>query len=65
VAFEMFTGKLPFQGRNAQEMMIARCAASHRDPHPATDVPDPVEKSAHQGTANESRRPLRDGDRVR
>lgn len=24
VAFEMFTGKLPFQGRNAQEQMIAR-----------------------------------------
>jgi serine/threonine protein kinase len=24
VAYEMFTGKLPFQGRNAQEMMIAR-----------------------------------------
>src|SRR5205809_6581377 len=24
VAFEMFTGKLPFQARNAQEMMIAR-----------------------------------------
>ncbi len=24
VAFEMLTGKLPFQGRNAQEMMIAR-----------------------------------------
>ncbi len=24
VAFEMFTGKLPFQGRNAQEMMMAR-----------------------------------------
>src|SRR5204862_6086395 len=24
VALEMFTGKLPFQGRNAQEMMIAR-----------------------------------------
>jgi serine/threonine-protein kinase len=24
VAFEMFTGKLPFTGRNAQEMMIAR-----------------------------------------
>ncbi len=24
VAFEMFTGKLPFQGRNAQETMIAR-----------------------------------------
>jgi len=24
VAFELFTGKLPFQGKNAQEMMIAR-----------------------------------------
>ncbi len=24
LVFEMFTGKLPFQGRNAQEMMIAR-----------------------------------------
>jgi serine/threonine-protein kinase len=24
VAFEMFSGKLPFQGRHAQEMMIAR-----------------------------------------
>jgi serine/threonine-protein kinase len=24
LAFEMFTGQLPFQGRNAQEMMIAR-----------------------------------------
>ena len=24
VAFEMFTGKLPFQGRSAQDMMIAR-----------------------------------------
>ena len=24
LAYEMFTGKLPFQGRNAQEMMIAR-----------------------------------------
>lgn len=24
VGFELFTGKLPFQGRNAQEMMIAR-----------------------------------------
>jgi serine/threonine-protein kinase len=28
VAFEMFTGKLPFQGRNAQEMMIARLRGS-------------------------------------
>ena len=24
VAFEMFSGKLPFQGRNEQEMMVAR-----------------------------------------
>jgi len=24
MGFEMFTGRLPFQGRNAQEMMIAR-----------------------------------------
>jgi serine/threonine-protein kinase len=24
LGFEMFTGQLPFQGRNAQEMMIAR-----------------------------------------
>ncbi|HKC48986.1 MAG TPA: serine/threonine-protein kinase [Gemmatimonadales bacterium] len=28
VAFEMFSGKLPFQGRNAQEMMIARLRGS-------------------------------------
>ena len=28
VAFEMLTGKLPFQGRNAQEMMIARLRGS-------------------------------------
>jgi len=31
VAFEMFTGKLPFQGRNAQEMMIARLRGSRSD----------------------------------
>jgi len=46
VAFEMFTGKLPFQGRNAQEMMIARLRSQ---PIPVrtlrTDVPDPVEKA--------------------
>src|SRR5207244_1876820 len=28
VAFELFTGRLPFQGRNAQEMMIARLRGS-------------------------------------
>jgi serine/threonine-protein kinase len=46
VAFEMFTGKLPFQGRNAQEMMIARLRSN---PLPIrqlrADVPPPVEKA--------------------
>src|SRR5438046_10050487 len=46
VAFEMFTGKLPFQGRNAQEMMIARLRSQ---PVPIrqlrADVPDAVEKA--------------------
>jgi serine/threonine protein kinase len=46
VAFEMFTGKLPFQGRNAQEMMIARLRSQ---PIPVRqlrpDVPAPVEKA--------------------
>ena len=46
VAFEMFTSKLPFQGRNAQEMMIARLRSQ---PIPVrslrADVPDPVEKA--------------------
>ncbi len=46
VAFEMFTGKLPFQGRNAQEMMIARLRSqpqSVRTLRP--DVPEAVEKA--------------------
>jgi len=46
VAFELFTGKLPFQGRNAQEMMIARLRSQ---PIPVRqlrpDVPDAVEKA--------------------
>src|ERR1044071_1452278 len=46
VAYEMFTGKLPFQGRNAQEMMIARL---RRQPVPIRqyrpNVPEPVEKA--------------------
>ena len=46
VAFEMFTGKLPFQGRNAQEMMIARLRSQ---PPPIrqfrTDVPEVVERA--------------------
>ena len=46
VAFEMFTGKLPFQGRNAQEMMIARLRSQPipiRSLRP--DIPEPVEKA--------------------
>jgi len=46
VAFEMFTGKLPFQGRNAQEMMIARLRSqpiATRTLRP--DIPDAVEKA--------------------
>jgi len=46
VAFEMFTGKLPFQGRNAQEMMIARLRGS---PTPIRtlrpDLPAALEKA--------------------
>src|SRR5436309_2315024 len=46
VAFEMFTGRLPFQGRNAQEMMIARLRGS---PMPLrqlrSDVPASLEKA--------------------
>jgi serine/threonine-protein kinase len=46
VAFEMFTGKLPFQGRNAQEMMIARLRSQ---PIPIrslrADIPEPVERA--------------------
>jgi len=46
VAFEMFTGKLPFQGRNAQEMMIARLRSQPIAIRTLrTDVPDPVEKA--------------------
>ena len=46
VAFEMFTGKLPFQGRNAQEMMIARLRGSPmplRQMRP--DMPEWLEKA--------------------
>jgi serine/threonine-protein kinase len=46
VAFEMFTGKLPFQGRNAQEMMIARLRGSPtplRQVRP--DMPPALEKA--------------------
>ncbi len=42
----MLTGKLPFQGRNAQEMMIARLRSQPvpiRQHRP--DVPEPVERA--------------------
>jgi len=46
VAFEMFTGKLPFQGRNAQEMMIARLRSQPIAIRTLrADVPDAVEKA--------------------
>jgi serine/threonine-protein kinase len=46
VAFEMFSGKLPFQGRNAQETMIARLRGKPlmlRELRP--DLPVPLEKA--------------------
>ena len=46
VAFEMFSGKLPFQGRNAQEMMIARLRGQPlmlRQLRP--DLPVPLERA--------------------
>jgi eukaryotic-like serine/threonine-protein kinase len=46
MAFEMFTGKLPFQGRTAQEMMIARLRGK---PTPLRqyrpDFPEPLERA--------------------
>jgi len=46
VAFEMFTGKLPFQGRNAQEMMIARLRDRPRQlRHLRPDLPANLEKA--------------------
>ncbi len=52
VAFEMFTGKLPFQGRNAQEMMIARLRG---EPVPLRqlrpDLPVPLEKALARAMA--------------
>src|SRR6185295_16380343 len=52
VAFEMFTGKLPFTGRNAQEMMIARLRgtpAALRQYRP--DLPEKLEKALAKSMA--------------
>src|SRR5216684_2501588 len=49
VAFEMFTGKLPFQGRNAQEMMIARLRGQPlklRQLRP--DLPEGLDRTLHR-----------------
>jgi len=46
VAFELFTGKLPFQGKNAQEMMIARLRGAPtllRDVRP--ELPESLERA--------------------
>src|SRR3989441_5843546 len=55
VAFEMFTGKLPFQGRNAQEMMIARLRGRPvpiRQYRP--DVPAALEKALARAMATDA-----------
>ena len=47
MTYEMLTGKLPFQGRTQQEMMIARLRSDPipiRKMRPDLDVPEPVEK---------------------
>jgi serine/threonine-protein kinase len=47
MTYEMLTGKLPFQGRTQQEMMIARLRSDPvpiRKMRPDLDIPEPVEK---------------------
>jgi serine/threonine-protein kinase len=47
MTYEMLTGKLPFQGRNQQEMMIARLRSEPvpiRKMRPDYDIPEGVEK---------------------
>ena len=52
VAFEMFTGKLPFQGRNAQEMMIARLRGEPMALRPLRpDLPATLEKALTRAMA--------------
>ena len=52
VAFEMFTGKLPFQGRNAQEMMIARLRGTPTAIRQIrSDVPVHIEKALAKAMA--------------
>jgi serine/threonine-protein kinase len=52
VAFEMFTGKLPFQGRNAQEMMIARLRGAATPVRQVrADLPPQLEKALAKSLA--------------
>jgi serine/threonine-protein kinase len=47
MTYEMLTGKLPFQGRTQQEMMIARLRSDPvpiRRMRPDFDIPESVEK---------------------
>ena len=47
MTYEMLTGKLPFQGRTQQEMMIARLRSERtplRKMRPELDLPEPVER---------------------
>jgi len=67
VAFEMFTGKLPFQGRNAQEMMIARPLRGQpqRLRQLRADLSEGLEAALARAMESEPRRPLQHRARVR
>jgi len=54
MTYEMLTGKLPFQGRNQQEMMIARLRSDPipiRRMRPDFDIPEAVEKVLNKAMA--------------
>ena len=54
MTYEMLTGKLPFQGRTQQEMMIARLRSDPipiRRMRPDFDIPEAVEKALNKAMA--------------
>jgi serine/threonine-protein kinase len=54
MTYEMLTGKLPFQGRTQQEMMIARLRSDPipiRRMRPDFDIPEAVEKTLNKAMA--------------
>jgi serine/threonine-protein kinase len=54
MTYEMLTGKLPFQGRTQQEMMIARLRSDPipiRRMRPELDIPEPVERVLNKAMA--------------